>query len=80
MQNRNSQDCNSNCVIPVLLEECKIPIKLQHLTYCDMTIEQDFVFVMRRLVTNFEHGDNPTANHTYEYLSCDQRSSKFGLI
>jgi hypothetical protein len=31
------------------------------------------------LVTNFEHGDNPTANHTYEYLSCDQRSSKFGL-
>ena len=31
-------------------------------------------------VTHFEHGDNPTANHTYEYLSCDQRSSKFGLI
>ena len=43
------QDCNSNCVIPVLLEECKIPIKLQHLTYSDMTIEQDFVFEMRRL-------------------------------
>ena len=43
------QDCNSNCVIPVLLEECKIPIKLQHFTYSDMTIEQDFVFEMRRL-------------------------------
>jgi hypothetical protein len=43
------QDYNSNCVIPVLLEECKIPIKLQHLTYSDMTIEQDFVFEMRRL-------------------------------
>ena len=43
------QDRNSSCVIPVLLEECKIPIKLQNLTYSDMTIEQDFVFEMRRL-------------------------------
>jgi len=43
------QDRNSSCVIPVLLEDCKIPIKLQHLTYSDMTIEQDFVFEMRRL-------------------------------
>ena len=42
-------DPNSRCVIPVLLEECKIPIKLQHLTYSDMTIEQDFVFEMKRL-------------------------------
>jgi hypothetical protein len=33
----------------LLLEKCKIPIKLQHLTYSDMTIEQDFVFEMRRL-------------------------------
>jgi hypothetical protein len=40
---------NSSCVIPLLLEDCKIPIKLQHLTYSDMTIEQDFVFEMRRL-------------------------------
>jgi hypothetical protein len=40
---------NNSCVIPVLLEDCKIPIKLQHLTYSDMTIEQDFVFEMRRL-------------------------------
>ena len=38
-----------SCVIPVLLEECKIPIKLQHLTPLDMTIEKDFVFEMRRL-------------------------------
>ena len=43
------QDCNSSCVIPVILEKCKIPIKLQHLTYSDMTIEQDFVFELRRL-------------------------------
>ena len=43
------QDRNSSCVIPVILEKCKIPIKLQHLTYSDMTIEQDFVFEMRRL-------------------------------
>jgi len=45
------QDRNSSCVIPVLLdlEECKIPIKLQNLTYSDMTIKQDFVFEMRRL-------------------------------
>ena len=43
------QDRNSSCVIPVLLEECKIPIKLQHLTPLDMTIEKDFVFEMRRL-------------------------------
>ena len=45
------QDSNSSCVIPVLLdlEECKIPIKLQHLTYSDMTIKQDFVSEMKRL-------------------------------
>ena len=43
------QDRNSSCVIPVLLEYCKIPPKLQHLTYSDMTIKQDFVFEMRRL-------------------------------
>ena len=43
------QDRNSSCVIPVLLEECKIPIKLQNLTCYDLTIEQDFVFEMRRL-------------------------------
>jgi hypothetical protein len=40
---------NSSCVIPVLLEDCEIPIILQNLTYSDMTIEQDFVFEMRRL-------------------------------
>jgi hypothetical protein len=44
-------DPNSRCVIPVLLEDCKIPIKLQNLACCDMTIEQDFVFQMRRLKT-----------------------------
>jgi hypothetical protein len=43
------QDRNNSCVIRVLLEDCKIPIKLQNLTCCDMTIEQDFVFEMRRL-------------------------------
>ena len=40
---------NSSCVIPVVLEDCEIPFKLKHLTYSDMTIEQDFVFEMRRL-------------------------------
>jgi len=43
------QDRNNSCVIRVLLEDCEIPIKLQNLTCCDMTIEQDFVFEMRRL-------------------------------
>ena len=43
------QDRNSSCVIPVILEKCKIPIKLEHLIKYDMTIEQDFVFEMRRL-------------------------------
>jgi hypothetical protein len=49
---------NSRCVIPVLLEKCKIPIKLQHLTYSDMTIERDFVFEMKRLKHAMEHGIN----------------------
>ena len=45
------QDSNSSCVIPLILdlEECKIPIKLQHLTYSDMTIKQDFVSEMKLL-------------------------------
>ena len=43
------QDRNSSCIIPVLLEDCKKPIKLKHLTHLDMTIEKDFVFEMRRL-------------------------------
>ena len=42
-------DHNSRCAIPVLLEDCEIPFKLQNLERCDMTIEQDFVFEMRRL-------------------------------
>jgi hypothetical protein len=45
------QDRNSSCVIPVILEKSKIPIKLEHLIKYDMTIEQDFVFEMRRLKT-----------------------------
>jgi hypothetical protein len=45
------QDHNNSCVIRVLLEDCRIPIKLQNLTCCDMTIEQDFVFQMGRLKT-----------------------------
>ena len=45
------QDRNSSCVIPVLLEDCKIPIKLKDLTSSDMTIERDFLFEMRRLKT-----------------------------
>ena len=44
-------DRNSSCVIPVVLEDCKIPIKLEDLTSSDMTIEQDFLFEMRRLKT-----------------------------
>lgn len=43
------QDCNNRCVIPVLLEDCKKPIKLENLTHLDMTIEKDFIFEMRRL-------------------------------
>jgi hypothetical protein len=46
---RSLRSKNSNCVIPVLLEDCEIPIKLQNLERCDMTIEQDFVVEMRRL-------------------------------
>ena len=45
------QDRNSSCVIPVLLEDCKIPIKLEDLTSSDMTIERDFLFEMRCLKT-----------------------------
>jgi hypothetical protein len=45
------QDRNSSCVIPVVLEDCKIPIKLEDLTSSDMTIERDFLFEMRRLKT-----------------------------
>jgi hypothetical protein len=45
------QDRNSSCVIPVFLEDCKIPIKLEDLTSSDMTIERDFLFEMRRLKT-----------------------------
>ena len=45
------QDRNCSCVIPVLLEDCKIPIKLEDLTSSDMTIERDFLFEMIRLKT-----------------------------
>ena len=45
----NDVQDQDSCVIPVILEKCKIPIKLQNLTNYDMTIEQDFVFEMRRL-------------------------------
>ena len=38
------------------------------------------MFSIALMLSDNEHGDNPIANHTCEYLSCDQRSSKFSLI
>jgi hypothetical protein len=49
------QDRNSSCVIPVLLEDCKIPIKLEDFTSSDMTIERDFLLEMRRLASYLHH-------------------------
>jgi hypothetical protein len=49
------QDRNNSCVIRVLLEDCRIPIELQNLTCCDMTIEQDFG---KHVEHAMEHGIN----------------------
>ncbi|XP_063423305.1 uncharacterized protein LOC134707474 isoform X2 [Mytilus trossulus] len=45
--NLDSKDIN--CVIPIVLEECTIPDKIDHLNFIDMTIKRDFVQEMMRL-------------------------------
>jgi hypothetical protein len=35
------QDRNSSCVIPVVLEDCKIPIKLEDLTSSEIIIQEN---------------------------------------
>ncbi|CAG2253733.1 CD282 [Mytilus edulis] len=45
--NLDSKDIN--CVIPIVLEECTIPEKIDHLNFIDMTIKRDFVQEMMRL-------------------------------
>ena len=38
-----------NSVIPLLYEDCKIPDKLRHLNYVDLTNNEQFLQQMRRL-------------------------------
>ncbi|XP_052094202.1 uncharacterized protein LOC127730112 isoform X2 [Mytilus californianus] len=45
--NLDSKDIN--CVIPIVLEDCSIPEKINHLNFIDMTIKRDFVQEMMRL-------------------------------
>ncbi|XP_052094178.1 uncharacterized protein LOC127730105 isoform X1 [Mytilus californianus] len=48
----------TNCVIPIMLEECSIPDKIDNLNFIDMTIKRDFVQEMMRLKKVLLPGEN----------------------
>jgi hypothetical protein len=39
-----------NCVIPIILEQCEIANKLKHLTYLDLTLDNN---TLTELITQF---------------------------
>ena len=48
----------TNCVVPIMLEECSIPEKINNLNFIDMTIKRDFVQEMMRLKKVLLPGEN----------------------
>lgn len=52
LKSNGEDDANAsdyNCVIPIMLEPCKVPLKICNLNYIDMNIESDFVKEIMRL-------------------------------
>lgn len=53
----NSIESRSDCVIPLLLEECEIPDRLQHITYADFTNDDNYIFEIMKLKKALLPGD-----------------------
>jgi len=52
-----SLESKQNCVIPILLEQCEIPNKLKHLTYLDLTLDNNSLAELQKLKDALLPGD-----------------------
>jgi hypothetical protein len=44
-----SLESRQNCVIHIILEQCEIPNKLKHLTYLDLTLDNNTLTELQKL-------------------------------
>ena len=56
---RSLESKEDNCIIPVLLEECEIPVKVVHLNHVNLASDKYFSREMRRLKIALLPGDAP---------------------
>jgi hypothetical protein len=47
----------ANCIIPVMIEECSIPLPILHITYLDMSDFSDSLYSIERLKYALLPGD-----------------------
>ena len=57
-----SLESKQNCVISILLEECEIPNKLRHLTYLDLTLDNNSLAELQKLKDALLPGDEMQYN------------------
>jgi hypothetical protein len=53
-----SLESKQNCMIPILLEQCEIPNKLRHLTYLDLTLDNNSLTELQKLKNALLPGDD----------------------
>ena len=52
-----SLESKQNCVIPIILEQCEIANKLKHLTYLDLTLDNNTLTELQKLKDALLPGD-----------------------
>ena len=57
-----SLESKQNCVIPIILELCEIPKKLRHLTYLDITLDNNTLTELQKLKDALLPGDDMIYN------------------
>jgi hypothetical protein len=57
-------ETNQNCVIPIILEKCEIPNKLKHLTYLDLTLDNNTLTELQKLKDALLPGDEMIYNRS----------------
>jgi hypothetical protein len=57
-----SLESKQNCVIPIILEQCEIANKLRHLTYLDLTLDNNTLTELQKLKDALLPGDEMIYN------------------
>jgi hypothetical protein len=57
-----SLESRQSCVIHIILEQCEIPNKLKHLTYLDLTLDNNTLTELQKLKDALLPGDEMIYN------------------